>query len=170
VPQQKLSCLVMPVLTSGGMLGAMLAAILLAGCGKSPQQHHAATAPPAAVAAPAPATPERARLAPTLILTDADEGRALLLQRGQVVEVRLPADRSGGFTWIPAANMLPVMGTDGVPQYGRADDAPEHVPGTEIWRFIGREPGHAHLVFEYRRPLEADAPPRQTLTFHFDVE
>jgi predicted secreted protein len=86
------------------------------------------------------------------------------------VEVRLPADRSRGFTWIPAGNMLPVMTTDGVPQYESADDAPEYAPGTEIWRFIAREPGHAHLVFEYRRPLEADAPPRQTLTFHFDVE
>jgi len=150
-----------------GALGAILAAALLAGCG---QPQEPAAPPPAAQPAPQQATPESARAAPTITLTDADADGAVRLQRGQVVEVRLPADRVSGFSWIPAQNLLPIMSTDGVPLFETDADAPPTAPGTEVWRFIGRERGHAHLVFEYRRLTEPEAPPHQTIMYHFDVE
>jgi len=158
-----------------GLCAALLAAALLAGCGQqSPQQATpaapAAAPSPAADALPPPAIPEKPRAAPTVTLTEADEGRALRLQRGQVVEIRLSADRPAGYTWIPAHNALPVLATDGVPEYETEEGRETSAPGIEVWRFIGREPGHAHLLFEYRRPFEADLPPQASLTFHFDVE
>jgi predicted secreted protein len=157
-----------------GLCAALSAAALLAGCGQqSPQQ--ATTPAPAAATSPAadalpPAAPEKPRAAPTVTLTEADEGRALRLQRGQVVEIRLSADRPAGYTWIPAHNALPVLATDGIPEYETQEGSADSAPGIEVWRFIGREPGHAHLLFEYRRPFEADLPPQASLTFHFDVE
>lgn len=153
-------------------LGAVLAAVLLAGCGQ-PQEPPAPAPPPAAQPAqPAPqqVVPDSPRAAPTITLTDADADGAVRLQRGQGVEVRLPADRLSGFSWIPAQNLLPIMSTDGVPLFETDENAAPHAPGTEIWRFIGRERGHAHLVFEYRRLTEPDAPPHQTIVYHFDVE
>ncbi len=158
-----------------GLVAVTAAAALLVGCGqKQEQQQPAAPAPaasPPAAAAPEVETPpERPRAAATLTLTEADADRAVALKIGQVVEVRLTADRVAGYTWIPARNLLPVMGTDGVPEYETEEGAPESTPGIEVWRFIGREPGHAHLVFEYRRPFEPDAPPHQSITYHFDVE
>jgi predicted secreted protein/predicted small lipoprotein YifL len=155
-------------------LAAVLAASALAACGQ-PQ-----TPPP--VDAPQPQPQETARpkeesrptiagqpqAAPVVTLGAADDGRAVSLQRGEVVEVKLEADRASGFSWIPAQSLLPFMGTDGLPVY--EEPAGAGAPGLETWRFIGLEPGHAHLVFEYRRPLAPDAPPQKTLTFHFDIE
>jgi predicted secreted protein len=149
-------------------LGAVVTAALLAGCGQS--QEPPATAAPAAQPESRQALPEASRAAPIFTLTDADTDRAMGLQRGQVVEIRLPADRVSGFTWLPAHNPLPIMGTDGVPLFETDADASPDAPGTEVWRFVAREPGHAHVVFEYRRPHESGAPPRQTVTYHFDVE
>ena len=151
-----------------GALCALVAAALLAGCGQS--QEPPATAAPAAQPKPQQALPEPARAAPIVTLTDADTDRATRLQRGQVVEIRLPADRVSGFTWLPAHNPLPIMGTDGVPLFETDAGASPGAPGTEVWRFIAREPGHGHIVFEYRRPHEPGALPGQTVTYHFDVE
>ncbi len=160
-----------------GLYAALLAAVLLTACGQqqepSPPATPATSAPPAAQAPDSGA--DEARQAParqpgaaaTVTLTDADDGRAVALQRGQGVEMRLSADRNAGYTWIPVQNPLPVLGTDGAPLY---DSEGDHAAGTEIWRFIALEPGHAHLVFEYRRPLEQGAPPQKSITFHFDVE
>lgn len=152
-----------------GATAVLLAAVLLTACGQ--QQP---SAPPAAAdsvpgAEPQPLFPEKLRAAPTVILTETDADRAVNLQKGQVVEVRLSADRVSGYTWIPAQGMAPVMNPDGVPQYEKYEAAGADAPGTEIWRFIADEPGHAHLVFEYRRPLGGE-PPQQSLTFHFDVQ
>jgi predicted secreted protein len=155
-----------------GTCVVLLAGAVLAGCGQQQEPPAAppAAAPPAAETAAPRGAPETTRSTATITLTEADEGRALTLQRGQVVEVRLTADRLAGFTWIPAQNALPVLATDGVPLYEKEEGAAERDPGIEVWRFIGRAPGHAHIVFEYRRPFEPDAPPQQSITFHFDVE
>ena len=156
-----------------GALCAVLAAGLLAGCGKS-QEPPAAAAPTQSAseedARSKQAIPDKPRSAPTVTLTDADADRALAIKRGQVVEVRLPADRVGGFSWIPAENLLPVMSTDGVPEFEIADGAPAGTMGTEIWRFIGRGPGHAHLVFEYRQLTDLAGAAQRTVVYHFDVE
>lgn len=158
---------------AGMIVLAATAALLMSGCGQKQEQPApaapAASPPPAATPA-VEATPGEQRAAPTVTLTEADADRAVALAVGQVVEVRLSTDRVAGYTWIPAHNMLPVMGTDGVPEYETEEGAPDNAPGIEVWRFIGRAPGHAHLVFEYRKPFEAGAPPGQTITYHFDVE
>lgn len=155
------------ILVHSRIPAACLALLLLAACGREQAP------PPAPAAAPEPAPAPAAETAmvpvPVVVLTDADDGRAVRLQQDEVVEVRLPADRAGGFTWIPAENVLPVMRTDGMPQYRAADPATPDGPGIETWRFVALEPGHAHLVFDYLQPLGGAAPAR-TVTFHFDVE
>lgn len=145
---------------AGVAVPIVLAAMLLAACGQ--EQPPDAERPPLFTTKP--------RAAPSVILTDVDADRAVSLQQGQVIEVRLPADRASGYTWIPAQGMAPVMHPDGVPQYEPGEAARADAPGTEIWRFIAGEPGHAHAVFEYRRPLGGGEAPQQSITFHFDVQ
>ena len=160
-----------------GALGAVLAALLITGCGQS----QAPQAPPATAPATTPAPDAGARqpqpqpvsatprATPFVTLTGEDDGRAVRLQRGQVVEIRLPADRASSFTWIPVRNMLPTMSTDGLPVF-EPETGAEGAPGIEVWRFIAREPGHADLVFEYRRLTDPGAPPSGEVAYHFDVE
>jgi predicted secreted protein len=159
-----------------GLLG------LVAACGQqtppqAPPPAPAAETTPASPppASQAPSEPARAEPAPAglgpssadVTLTVADTERAFRLQRGQTVELRLASDRASGFTWIPTHDMRPMMSTDGMPQYLAGENA---APGTEVWRFIAREPGHVHLVFEYRRPFDAGSPPAQSVVYHFDIE
>lgn len=154
-----------------GRWAALCAALAIAACGQqqSPPAPTASPTPaaPAAAAAAQPAADAAPQAAAILTLTDADDGRAVALQRGQAVELRFAADRTGGYTWIPLQNALPVMKTDGAPHYESTGD---QSAGTEVWRFIAQEAGHAHLVFEYRRPFEPDAPPQKSITLHFDVQ
>jgi predicted secreted protein len=157
---------------------AAVLALLLAGTTDCGQQQPTEPAAPAAAPGTQPqAQPEeqppvadRPRAAPSVTLTEADADRHVRLERGQVIEVRLQADRVSGYTWIPKHNVMPVMSTDGVPQYEIDEATGSGAPGTEIWRFIGREPGHVHLVFEYLQPFGGDMPPQETIVFHFDVE
>lgn len=144
---------------------ACLALLALSACSREDSP------PPPAAAEPPPAGAGEVVMVavPEVVLTDADDGRAVRLQRDEVVEVRLPADRASGFTWIPAEHLLPVMRTDGMPQYLPDEASAPDGPGAESWRFVALEPGHAHLVFDYVQPLGGAAPVR-TVTFHFDVE
>ena len=160
-----------------GALSAVLAAMLIAGCGQSqepqappvPSTEPAATPKPDASAEEAQPVSAKPRATPVVTLTGEDDGRAVRLQRGQVVEIRLPADRASSFTWIPTRNMLPTMSTDGLPVF-EPETGAEGAPGIEVWRFIAREPGHADLVFEYRRLTDPGAPPSGEVAYHFDVE
>lgn len=153
-----------------GALCIVLAGGMLAGCGQPQEPPATSPPPPAAQVQPQSMIEEKPRAAPNVTLTDADADRALALQRDQVVEIRLPADRTGGFAWIPAENLLPVMSTDGAPLFEAGENARGNAMGTEVWRFIGREPGHAHLVFEYRRLTDLNTPAQRTIVYHFDVE
>lgn len=151
-----------------GRIGLSCLVLLAAGaCSREDVPAPAAEAP--AAAATEPTTEVAAVAVPKVVLTDSDDGRAVRLQRDEVIEVRLPADRASGFTWIPAEHLLPVMRTDGMPRYVPVEPAAPDGPGIESWRFVALEPGHAHLVFDYVQPLGGVAPVR-TVTFHFDVE
>jgi len=117
-----------------------------------------------------PAFEQESRIAPTVTLTDADAERRVVLAEDEVLEVRLPADRESGYTWIPTQHLLPVFSAYGIPEYQADGSADAKQPGIEIWRFMAEETGTAELVFEYRKPLGADEPPRQTLVFQLAVE
>lgn len=134
--------------------------------------------PPAAAPATAPAAPGPTPSPPAgqdaavaaLTITAEDTDRAFTLRRGDLVEVRLEADRISGLTWVPTANVQPAMRVEGMPQYQPDESAPEHTAGTEVWRFVAQHAGHVHLVFEYRRPFDREAPPVATVIYHFDIE
>lgn len=170
-----------------GALVALLGAGLLAGCGQreeppetipppiEPPTTAERAAPDAAhedatpAAGQPPAADASAEEASAVTVTAEDDGRTLRLQKGQAVIIKLPADRAGGMTWIPAGNALPVIATDGVPGYAPDTGAGGAGPGLETWRFVANQSGQAELVFEYRS-LQSGGAPLQTVVYRFDVE
>lgn len=155
---------------TGAVLGVFT---LLAACGREapppPPPLPAAAPATAPMQQPPPATTQ-GHAAPAVTLTELDGDRAVTLKRGDIVEVRLKADRISGLTWVPAADVQPAMRTDGMPQYEPDETAAEHTAGTEVWRFVAQHSGHVHLVFEYLSPFDRGSAPVATVVYHFDIE
>ncbi len=96
--------------------------------------------------------------APAQTLGEKDANRAVSLQVGEILAVRLPSNATTGFEWEVAktdAKILPVEGETEffAPQTDRAG-----APGEQIWRFKGLAKGKVKLELHYRRPWEKVKP------------
>ena len=93
------------------------------------------------------------------------------LKVGAVLEVRLEANHTTGYSWVFAPAVNPVLMRQGKTVYQ------EHVAGSsvgaggvEVWRFKAMKAGKQGLQFEYRRPWEKGSPPAKIVTFSVTVE
>ena len=93
------------------------------------------------------------------------------LKVGAVLEVRLEANHTTGYSWVFAPAVNPVLMRQGRTIYQ------EHVAGgavgaggVEVWRFKAVKAGKQGLQFEYRRPWEKGSPPAKVVTFAVTVE
>jgi inhibitor of cysteine peptidase len=93
------------------------------------------------------------------------------LKVGAVLEVRLEANHTTGYSWVFAPAVNPVLMRQGKAVYQ------EHVAGgtvgaggVEVWRFKAVKAGKQGLQFEYRRPWEKGSPPAKVVTFAVTVE
>ena len=93
------------------------------------------------------------------------------LRVGAVLEVRLEANHTTGYSWVFAPAVNPVLMRQGKAVYQ------EHVAGgtvgaggVEVWRFKAVKAGKQGLQFEYRRPWEKGTPPAKMVTFSVTVE
>ena len=90
---------------------------------------------------------------------------------GAVLEVRLEANHTTGYSWIAAPVANPVLMRQGAAKYEeRAAGGKVGVAGVEIWRFKAVKAGKQGLQFEYRRPWEKGSPPAKVVTFAVTVE
>jgi copper homeostasis protein (lipoprotein) len=93
------------------------------------------------------------------------------LKVGGVLEVRLEANHTTGYSWVqtPAAN--PVLTRLGAAAYeAKPAGGKTGVGGVEIWKFKAIEAGKQSLQFEYRRPWEKNAAAAKTVTFNVTVQ
>jgi predicted secreted protein len=93
------------------------------------------------------------------------------LKVGAVLEVRLEANHTTGYSWVFAPAVNPVLMRQGRAVYQ------EHVAGStvgaggvEVWRFKAVKAGKQGLQFEYRRPWEKGSPPAKVVMFTVTVE
>ncbi|HEX6691202.1 MAG TPA: protease inhibitor I42 family protein [Burkholderiales bacterium] len=111
----------------------------------------------------APGTPP----IPALMVAEGDAGRAVSVERGRKVTLRLEANRSAGYRWFLASSgdaLEPL----GEPFYA-AEKTAAGAPGAEYWSFMARHPGRQELRFEYRRPWESGTPAAKGLSYTIDV-
>jgi len=104
------------------------------------------------------------------IITEQTHGD-VSLKVGALLEVRLEANHTTGFSWVAAPVANPVLMRQGRAAYQ------EHVAGStvgaggvEVWRFKAMKAGKQGLKFEYRRPWEKGSPPAKIVTFSVTVE
>jgi inhibitor of cysteine peptidase len=98
-------------------------------------------------------------------------GRDVSLKVGGVLEVRLEANHTTGYSWVAGPMMNPVLERQGKATYQEnAAGGKAGVGGVEVWRFKAVKAGRQGLQFEYRRPWEKGAPAAKTVTFSVTVE
>jgi len=98
-------------------------------------------------------------------------GGQLSLKVGAILEVRLEANHTTGYSWIAAPVANPVLMRHGAARYEEHEAGGKAgVGGVEIWRFKAVKAGKQGLQFEYRRPWEKGAPAAKIVTYSVTVE
>ena len=93
------------------------------------------------------------------------------LKVGAVLEVRLEANHTTGYSWVAAPVVNPVLMRQGRTAYQEhAAGSTVGAGGVEVWRFKAVKAGKQGLQFEYRRPWEKGSPPAKVVTFAVTVE
>ena len=110
-------------------------------------------------------------VAAVTVVTGQQTGAAVSLMVGGVLEVRLEANHTTGYSWIAAPTANPVLMRQGAAKYEEHPNGGKAgVGGVEIWRFKALKVGKQGLQFEYRRPWEKGAPAAKIVTFAVTVE
>jgi inhibitor of cysteine peptidase len=98
-------------------------------------------------------------------------GGAVSLKVGAVLEVRLDANHTTGYSWVAAPTANPVLVRQGKAKYKEnAPDGKVGAGGVEVWRFRTVKTGKQALQFEYRRPWEKNVPAAKTVVYSVTVE
>jgi len=100
-----------------------------------------------------------------LTIDQSYDGRSVDVPVGQVIELRLPANPTTGFSWSIEAAGRPAC----VIEEGPAAP-PGQVPGQgseHTWQIRGVQLGGCHIALAYRRPWEATASPARE--FRLDI-
>jgi inhibitor of cysteine peptidase len=93
------------------------------------------------------------------------------LKVGALLEVRLEANHTTGYSWVAAPSANPVLTRQGPAKYEEhATGGKVGVGGVEVWRFKAIKAGKQGLQFEYRRPWEKGSPPAKVVMFAVTVE
>lgn len=93
-------------------------------------------------------------------LVEADSGKLLTLERGQLLEIHLEGQGGTGYQWTRTGTPAGVLVAEGPAEIIQAQDARPGQAHEEIWRFRGDKPGTELLTLEYRRQWENTAPVR----------
>ena len=108
---------------------------------------------------------------PGVIVVSEQTGGQVSLKLGAVLEVRLEANHTTGYSWIAAPVANPVLMRQGAAKYEEHNSGGKAgVAGVEVWRFKAVKAGRQGLSFEYRRPWEKNTPPAKVVTYSVTVE
>ena len=108
---------------------------------------------------------------PGVTVVSGQTGGQVSVKLGAVLEVRLEANHTTGYSWIAAPVANPVLMRQGAARYEEhATGGKAGAGGVEVWRFKAVKAGRQGLSFEYRRPWEKSAPPAKIVTYSVIVE
>ena len=104
-------------------------------------------------------------------ITDADNGKQITLQSGDVITLTLESNPTTGYSWQVLEIDNVVLIQDGDPDYKQAPNSDGLVGagGTETLRFKAVEAGRTTLEIGYVRPWES-VPPIETFSLQVVVQ
>jgi inhibitor of cysteine peptidase len=106
-----------------------------------------------------------------LDVTGEENGKDLLLRRGDLLMVYLPANRTTGFGWQATFSKAGILKPEGDAFY-LANRTSAHLVGsggTETWIFRAEKAGNTTLTFGYARPWEKGKAPEKTVAWPVTV-
>jgi predicted secreted protein len=107
----------------------------------------------------------QAALADNILVTPADNGKAITLKVGQCIDVRLSTQAaSTGYEWYLAPRMPEIMGLS-ARTVTTPGNAPPGTPSQLDYVLCAEAPGDLTVKFLNYRPWEKNTPPAKTLNF-----
>jgi len=102
-----------------------------------------------------------------LDLTEAENGKDILLDRGDLLLVHLPSNRTTGYGWRAVSSKPGKLEELGKPALNQPKSSRGLVGagGVETWTFRAAASGRTTLAFSYARPWETGVPPVRTLSW-----
>jgi len=106
-----------------------------------------------------------------LDVTEEENGKDLLLNRGDLLVVHLPANRTTGFGWQPTFSKAGMLKAEGEAFYlpNRASAHLVGSGGVESWIFRAEKAGSTTLTLGYVRPWENGKAPEKTVSWPVTV-
>jgi inhibitor of cysteine peptidase len=106
-----------------------------------------------------------------LDVTEEENGKDLLLNRGDLLVVHLPANRTMGYGWQPTTLPKGVLRAEGEAFYLVSKNQGHLVGagGTETWIFRAEKKGSTTLSLGYVRPWEKGKAPEKTVAWPVTV-
>ena len=106
-----------------------------------------------------------------LEVTVEENGKDLVLGRGDLLVVLLPANRTTGYGWKPSFSRSGVLKSEGDAVWLPAKGKPALVgaSGTERWIFRAEKAGATTLALVYVRPWEHGKPAEKTVSWPVTV-
>lgn len=107
-----------------------------------------------------------------IILTDKDTGHRIDMQVGQELVVRLPSNRTTGYSWTVHPTKGEVLKAQGASVYIQTPGSSGPLigaGGAEAWHFKAIKPGQQALQFNYRRPWEKNIAPARSVAYSVKV-
>jgi len=101
---------------------------------------------------------------------DRDKEGKVNLARGDTLEVRLPSNRTTGFSWQVAKIEKDRLKSQGKPVYEVPKKPLPGAGGVEVFRFTAEAVGKTELELIYKRPFEKDKPPAKTYKLTVEIE
>lgn len=103
-----------------------------------------------------------------LDLTEAENGKDLRMDTGDLLVFRLPSNKSTGYSWSVVTSKRCLLGQEGEAscELPKSSKGLVGVGGTEVWKFraLGGV-GSLTITFVYARPWEKGVPPIRTLSW-----
>jgi inhibitor of cysteine peptidase len=98
-----------------------------------------------------------------------DNGREIILQKGQTLTIKLEGNPTTGYSWEVVESEGAILQQVGEPEFEAESDL-LGAPGTHILHFNAVGTGQMELKLVYQRPWETDVEPLETFTVHVTVQ